>query len=201
MSKFIDAVGKACPMPVVMVKKEIDAGEEALVAAVDNQIAVENLKKLASSCGYVTEVKEENGIHRVTFAKDCAACAELFNETEEAKSVIDRDNYVVFIGKEWIGDGDHELGLNLMRMFFYTLTQSDHLPKAVLFMNGGVKLPSVDEQIPGHLKELEGKGVEICVCGTCLNFFGLADQLKVGTVSNMYDITEQMQKADKVMTL
>ena len=44
-------------------------------------------------------------------------------------------------------------------------------------------------------------GVEILVCGTCLNFYGLTEQLRVGTVSNMYDIVTRMQKAGKVVSL
>ena len=58
MSKFIDAFGKACPMPVVLAKKELDAGEKDLTVAVDNEIAVGNLKRLAGSNGL--EVKVEN---------------------------------------------------------------------------------------------------------------------------------------------
>ena len=50
-------------------------------------------------------------------------------------------------------------------------------------------------------KALSDAGVEILVCGTCLNFYGLTDQLKVGTVSNMYDIVTRMQKAAKVISL
>ena len=36
---------------------------------------------------------------------------------------------------------------------------------------------------------------------SCLNFYGLSDQLKVGTVSNMYDIVTRMGKAAKVISL
>ena len=39
------------------------------------------------------------------------------------------------------------------------------------------------------------------VCGTCLNFYGIADKLQVGTVSNMYDIVERMKRAGKVVSL
>ena len=39
------------------------------------------------------------------------------------------------------------------------------------------------------------------VCGTCLNFFGITDELKVGEVSNMYDILERMHESSKVITL
>lgn len=45
----IDAKGKACPMPVMMAKKEMDTGCEALSITVDNAIAVQNLSRLAES--------------------------------------------------------------------------------------------------------------------------------------------------------
>ena len=109
--------------------------------------------------------------------------------------------YAVFVGRDIIGSGDRELGTNLMRMFFYTLAQSDDLPRSILFMNAGVKLPAGDEQVVEHLKVLMEKGVEVLVCGTCLNFYGIADRLGAGTVSNMYDILSQMQAASKVITL
>ena len=49
MPKFIDARGKACPMPVVLAKREIDSGEINITVAVDNEMAVENLKRLATN--------------------------------------------------------------------------------------------------------------------------------------------------------
>ena len=66
---------------------------------------------------------------------------------------------------------------------------------------GAMRLPTLDEQIPAHLKALADAGVEILVCGTCLSFYGLTDQLQVGTVSNMYDIVTRMQRAAKVVSL
>ena len=57
------------------------------------------------------------------------------------------------------------------------------------------------EEITAHLKALADAGVEILVCGTCLSFYGLTDQLQVGTVSNMYDIVTRMQRAAKVVSL
>ena len=51
------------------------------------------------------------------------------------------------------------------------------------------------------LKNLAGQGVEIISCGTCLNFYGLSDKLEAGTVSNMYEILEKMQKSSNTITL
>lgn len=198
MSKMIDAKGKNCPIPVIMAKKEIDAGEQELIIEVDNSIAVENLKKLANSQGFYTDVKEENGIYSVAFNKDCEKCNQILSQLDKKTPV---GNYAVFVGKEIIGSGSEELGKNLMKMFFYTLSESEDIPRYILFMNDGVKVPTNSEQSVEHLKELENRGVEILVCGACLNFYGLEEKLLVGKVSNMYDITNAMKSADKVITL
>ena len=67
MSKFIDAMGKACPMPVVLAKKEIDAGERNITVAVDNEIAVGNLKRLAAGSGLEAKVETVDGGFHVIF--------------------------------------------------------------------------------------------------------------------------------------
>ena len=68
-------------------------------------------------------------------------------------------------------------------------------------MNDGVKLAVNNPDTIEHLQTLVNKGVELLVCGTCLNFYGLSEELKVGTVSNMYDILSRMQAATKVISL
>ena len=86
-------------------------------------------------------------------------------------------------------------------MYLYTISESDDLPKSILFMNDGVKVPTLNHQAAEHLRDLETKGVEILVCGACLNFYGLEEKLRVGKISNMYDITKCMKEASKVITL
>ena len=194
MNQFVDALGKACPMPVILAKKEIDAGNTSFVVAVDNEVAVQNLQRLAESQGYQAQVQTKDGNLHVSFTGEgaSAACCE---ETAKPK------NWALFVGKDFIGDGSEELGTSLMTMFFYTLAESNDAPRYILFMNSGVKLPVENDQVVEHLKTLQEKGSEILVCGTCLKFFGIADNLKIGTVSNMYDISERMHMADKVITL
>ena len=198
MPQIVDARGKACPTPVIMAKKAISAGESTFTVLVDNTTAVENLKRLAENQGFDAAAAEAEGVFSVAFTRTgCAACEEAVNSPLPAPG----GDWAVFVGRDIIGDGDRELGTNLMRMFFYTLSQGEDKPGAVLFMNAGVKLPTLDEQVAEHLKTLSAVGVEILVCGTCLNFYGLTDRLRVGTVSNMYDIVTRMQKAGKVVSL
>lgn len=35
--------------------------------------------------------------------------------------------------------------------------------------------------------------------GTCLNHYGLEERLRVGDVTNMYDITEILMQAEKII--
>lgn len=200
MGILVDAKGKLCPIPVVLAKKEIDGGAAEFTVEADNATAVENLQRLADSQGYRTTVQSADGVFSIDFTK--APCEQARPSGADARDAGPADrSWAVFVGRETVGEGDPELGGSLMKMFFYTLSQSDDLPEAVLFMNGGVKLPTLNDQVAGHLCELAGKGVDVLVCGTCLNFYGIADKLQVGTVSNMYDIVERMKRAGKVVSL
>lgn len=198
MKKIIDAKGKNCPMPVIMAKKEIDAGVKFFEIEVDNKIAVENLKKLANSQGFTTTIEENNGNFKVNFSNGCEECEEVLAKVEGKKPL---GNWTIFVNKEIIGAGNDELGKSLMKMFIYTISEGEDLPKSILFMNGGVKVPTLNEQAIEHLKVLEDKGIELLVCGACLNFYGLEEKLEVGKISNMYDITNAMKEASKVITI
>lgn len=202
MSKIIDAMGKACPMPVIMAKKEIETNRSDFIITVDNEIAVENLKKLALNKQYHIAVSGNDMCFELQFTAEGSS---IFKTTEEVlikpKASTPKEDWVVFMGKDHIGEGDFELGNSLAKMFFYTLAEAETVPESILFMNSGVKLVVEDEQIVGHLKMLADKGVEILVCGTCLDYYKIKDNLKIGTISNMYDITEKMFAAAKVITL
>lgn len=192
MPKHIDAKGKSCPIPVVMARQAIAEGEADFTIEVDNQTAVQNLERLAASQCFTLSTQTSDGIFTLRFVKD---------EGAPAAPLTPTGDYAVFVGRDVIGSGERELGTNLMRMFFYTLANSEDLPRSVLFMNDGVKLTALDEQVAEHLTALAAKGVEVLVCGTCLNYYGLSEALKVGTVSNMYDIVSRMQSASKVISL
>ena len=153
MSTIIDAKGKPCPTPVILAKQAMAAGEHSFTVLVDNTTAVENLKRLAGNQGFGAAVTQGEGVFSVAFTRTgCAACEEAVSAPLPAPG----GDWAVFVGRDIIGDGDRELGANLMRMFFYTLVQGEDKPGAVLFMNAGVRLPTLDEQIPAH-EQQEGQ--------------------------------------------
>ncbi len=184
----LDAKGKPCPMPVIMAKKELEKGEPFSIT-VDNETAVNNLTRLANAKGCTLKTENGDGWFTLEFS------APTITGEESEKS----GSYAVFFNKNTVGCGDNELGHNLAKMMLYTLTQSDDVPSYVLMMNGGVKLATEDECV-AHLEKLTEMGCTVMVCGTCLNFFGIADQVKAGIVSNMYDILTAMQQVSKVIT-
>lgn len=200
MPEFINARGKECPIPVVIAKQAIAGGKLPFTIEVDNQTSVENLTRLAASQGLAAPVRDLSG---GAFALDFSRPGETpaAESTPAAPLPAPGGDYVVFIGRDIVGSGDRTLGTNLIRMFFYTLANSDSLPAALLFMNDGVKLPTLDDQVVEHLQALSARGVEVLVCGACLNFYGLTDSLRAGTVSNMYDIVSRMQSAAKVISM
>ena len=73
------------------------------------------------------------------------------------------------------------------------------LPRALLFYKGGARLTCKGSDSLEDLKNLEAQGVEILTCGTCLNHYGLTEELAVGGVTNMYAIVEKLAAAGKVV--
>ncbi|RJP64995.1 MAG: sulfurtransferase-like selenium metabolism protein YedF [Candidatus Abyssobacteria bacterium SURF_17] len=100
-----------------------------------------------------------------------------------------------------IGRGDDELGLNLMMNFIFHLTKAETVPETIILMNSGVTLASEGSEVLDELRELERRGTSVLVCGTCLNFFNIKDQLKAGHVSNMGEIATTLLDASKVITV
>lgn len=100
-----------------------------------------------------------------------------------------------------IGRGDDELGLNLMMNFIYHLSKAEAAPETIILMNSGVMLATEGSEVLEELREMEKKGTRVLVCGTCLNFFNIKDQLKAGQVSNMVEIATTLLGASRVITL
>lgn len=198
MAIEVDARGQACPKPVIMAKKELDNMAEGVVKCiVDNEVAKENLIKLAKSQGYEYEVKKtvDNDFY-ITINKGKV------KEEETGVCVPNtfKDMTIVF-GSDKMGKGPDDLGKLLMKGFVYTLTESIPYPATLVFLNSGVKLTTGDSETLDDLKNLENQGVKILSCGACLDYFGLTDSLKVGEISNMYTILEEIKNANNTLML
>ncbi|NLM06946.1 MAG: sulfurtransferase-like selenium metabolism protein YedF [Tissierellia bacterium] len=177
--KTIDARGELCPKPVILTKKALEEIETGKVETiVDNEVAKNNLSRLANSLGYefvATDVSEKE--FRVVITK-----------LGEAK-VQEQEAPVVMIGSHSMGS-DEELGKILMKSLMYTISETKPYPKSILFYNTGVELCCEGSESLDDLQKLADAGVEIIACGTCLDFLKIKDKLKVGIIGNMYTIYE-----------
>ena len=106
---------------------------------------------------------------------------------------------VVVLSSDVMGTGDESLGKQLIKGFVFALTKMEELPSKVILYNRGAFLSSENEDTIQDLKTLEAEGVEILTCGTCLNHYGLAEKLAVGTATNMYEIVESMMTASHIV--
>lgn len=195
MNRQVDARGLACPKPVIETKKLLESiSEGSITTIVDNEIAKENVTKLAKSMNYDTDVNEIEGNYYINIFKG------QLNEKIEPQGILKKD-MVFLIGKDTLGDGSQELGKILIKGFIYTLTESKPYPKALLFVNSGVKLTTEGSEVIAYLKQLESQGVEILSCGTCLDYYQIKNKLLVGGVTNMYTIVEKVNGAKNTVTL
>lgn len=108
---------------------------------------------------------------------------------------------VLLFSRNGLGDALEGLQQTLAVKFFSLLVQEEEKPNQILFYTEGVKLVCEGSLVLGWLRQLEEVGVELIVCSTCLEYFGLSEQVRVGKVGGMPGILEALQKADKVISL
>jgi selenium metabolism protein YedF len=194
----IDARGLACPKPVIETKKALDSVKEGnIVTVVDNAVARDNVSKLAKSLKLSYTVTESGELFEVSIFKGGYEGAP--EELPESKP--DLANTVILIGSEFMGKGDDGLGEILMKGYLYALSEYTPYPKAILLVNSGIKLSTVNTATIESLKKLEQGGTEIWSCGTCLDYYKLKEMLAVGAITNMYTIVEYMNEAGNTITL
>jgi selenium metabolism protein YedF len=192
--KIIDARGESCPVPVIMMKKALKENKkENIKEIVDNELSKQNLEKVLSEMNVPFTSRQENG--------DYIVLVNLEGGDIEIQTELTKLDSVLVLSSDTMGRGDDELGHTLIKNFLYALNESDNLPKTILLYNTGVKLASENPDTIADLKKLEEKGVEILVCGVCLNFFGLTEKLQVGSVSNMYSIVQTKLAAEKIIQI
>lgn len=189
----VDARGLACPQPVVLAKNAQQANNTSeIIVLVDNDTARQNVLQMAAGKG-LTAVATAAG-------DDWSIKITPQNDNGVIKNETDSDKTTVLLTSETIGAGSEELGKILMRGFLYALLQQDKKIEAIILMNGGIKLAVEGSDSIDELKGLEGKGTKLLICGTCLDYYHKKDEMLVGTVSNMYTITETLLETTRIIT-
>lgn len=206
MKYTVDARGKQCPIPVVETKKMVErvTEQDEVETLVDNEIAVQNLEKMAKQKHMMFQSEKLGPNSYRTVVKRTEGTAEDVQEDTQdylacRPDIRTKEKTVVVLSSDKMGEGDEALGTVLMKGFIYALTGRDELPDTVLMYNNGAKLSVEGSDFLEDLKLLESQGVEILTCGTCLNHYGLTEKLAVGSITNMYVICEKMMEAGRVV--
>ena len=192
---IIDARGQGCPKPVMMAEEALAKVSEGIIEVlVDNEASADNLAWFAKNNVYFSETARDGNDWRVKIVKGyvCAAPA-----AEDGPEAPEKDLLVV-IGTDTMGK-DEDLGRILMKAYFETMKAYKEVPHTMFFLNAGVRLTTVNEEIVPVLKEIEAMGVEIYSCGTCLKHYGLEAELKVGHRGTTNHIVEGMKDFQKTV--
>lgn len=199
----IDVRDLACPGPVLKLRELLEVGEREITMHVADELCRSNVTRFAASRDAETEVEDPGDgtfVVKIKAGEDSSGVRpgeEAFMVSEV--SPTQPGPRVVQITAGTMGSGDDELGALLLRSFLKTQTELERKPDAILFYNDGVKLCCEGSYLIDDLCGLEAAGVEIIACGTCLNFFELADQLRVGRVTDMLEIAGRLADAGSVV--
>lgn len=201
--KVVDTKGQLCPAPLIAAKRALKetAEGESFILITDNKTAFENLNRFLNDNKAITQCEESQGVWTFTVTKTTGDMVRAVPEEycETAVSHFEKGNYVVVISSDKMGEGDEKLGHLLMSTYIKALKDADKLPDKILFYNNGVKLVTNASPEIENLRDLEKMGVELLLCGTCVNFYSLEKEMGAGTISNMFVMAEIMASTGKVI--
>ncbi len=198
----VNALGDACPLPVVKTINAIRglSGPDTVETLVDNETAVENLKRLAENKGYgFSFEQQEPKKYRVVLTVEGTGEAPTEADIPVNCAVPAKKRRVVAVSSNCMGTGEEALGRTLMKAFLFAVRQLEELPDTILFYNSGAFVSCEGSESLDDLRALADAGVTILTCGTCLNYYGISEKLAVGSVTNMYSIVETLSGADVVI--
>ena len=205
---IVNCEGLPCPQPLIATRKamrENPVGTE-LCVIVDNATARHNVTQMLATYHVAISFTEQEGLFRGTFTNP-EVFEEVLSPSLDAQvyceTFVDASaqHVVVLCATDVLGQGDEKLGNILMKGFLSTLLEWKALPQQILFLNAGVRLCLRASGALETLKALDAKGVGLHICGTCVDFYGVREQVAVGSITNMQYISEALAKATKVVRL
>lgn len=197
--QVIDVKGKKCPEPLIIVKRAIKgaASDETFTVYSDNEQATCNLEGMLTEMGIKFSTKRGEKENTLSFSLDGR---EVVVSEEDPTCAVPAKNesYVVVISTDQMG-GNRELGKMLMRGYVNSLSQQDRLPSKIVLYNSGVLITDKDSDTVITLREMSEAGVDIILCGVCVDFFDFKEKMGVGRISNMMEIATVTSNASHIV--
>lgn len=207
--KKVDLRGLVCPEPVLRVKALFNDEKITRVEAlVDDEVCVNNLKRLSRTLAASAFVEEKDGYFEIAIQRggtvDGMPTVEPAHaheaQLQNGVGTAAKTGTVIFLPKDTFGAGDPDFSRTLLNLFLQSALQADRVPDAILLANSGVKLLAPDSQALRVLQDFRSRGCEVLACGLCVEFYGLKEAIPKDQITNMYSIAEFLFAANKVLT-
>lgn len=192
----INARGLACPQPVVLSMKalaEMESGK--LIVLVDNEVARDNVKRMAEHEGCMVTVEGKGDGFELQITREPRAT---FTPEWMTDQKFLGGTLVYLFESDFIGR-NRELGKILINGFLNAIASLPKRKSKIVLISNGVRLAVTGSYVLETLLELKQSSFEILICGTCLDFFKIRDKVQVGTVSNALEIMKALTNAGKVV--
>jgi selenium metabolism protein YedF len=197
----VDARGKLCPGPLIMTKKQLNqtALDTSFVVLIDNETSKENVERFLGDNQITFQTSVQAGVYSIQVTKSKAELSRPQAEEYCRPAQVSKAGFAICFTGDQMGQGPEELGKILIQGCINTIKELAPLPAAIVFYNSAVKLAADDSPVLDALQELGKLQIKILVCGTCANFFQIKEKIRVGIISNMYDILETLSQAEHVI--
>jgi selenium metabolism protein YedF len=201
--RIVDTKGQLCPAPLIAAKramKETPDGESFQLLT-DNQTSFNNVSRFLKDNNTSFQSEESGGVWTLTITGGSLDISKAAAEDYCTDTIahFEKGDFIVVVTSDKMGDGDSDLGQLLMTNFIKAIKDLDKLPRKMVFYNKGVTLVTKNSPLIDHLTDLEKMGVELLLCATCVNHYGLSDIYGAGILSNMYTIAEVMASAGNIV--
>lgn len=201
--RIVDTKGQQCPAPIIATKKALQEAlkGDTIKVLTDNVTSLNNLSRFLKDNKTKFTAEEKDGVWTLLITKPTSE--EKYSKAEDYCVTeiphLKKGDFIIAFSSDSMGLGDDYLGQILIINFIKAVKDLDILPAKMVFYNSGVKLGSVDSEAFEHLKEIEKMGVQLLLCGTCAKHFILEEKIKVGTLSNMFEIAQVMASAGNII--
>ncbi|MCL2062908.1 MAG: sulfurtransferase-like selenium metabolism protein YedF [Candidatus Cloacimonetes bacterium] len=211
----IDTRGHICPMPLVMLIKALKEKKEhkGIFILTDNEISKNNLLSFLKDNNYSIECVSKEGYWSINIIEENHQ-RDFLNESKELapkpenqlpnmptlrNEKMIKKNHLLIINKDKMGQGNDELGEILIKGYFNALSEINEGPEKIIFYNSGVLLCRNKYSELHILQKLSNQGIDLILCGACVDYFKIKDDVGVGRISNMLTICEILEKSEKIV--
>ncbi len=200
----IDTRGRLCPEPLIMTKRALQGAAQGTVIEVlnDNDTACGNVESYLRELGFQPScTRDAAGVFHITFTVGVQGIPVVQPRVEDytCAPTAPCGDYAVVLRGAVMGSGDDALGALLMRSCVNSLGELDSLPSAIILYNGAVHLALEGTDTASSLSALAARGVDVVVCGTCVDFFEVKERLAAGRIGNMLLINNILTRVGHII--